>query len=57
MGKRKEVDADLMQEAVDKLYTLNTEEVKNFLKINLCPHKHTSKCGMDRICDDCGDWA
>ena len=54
--KTKVTREDLLEKAFKKINELNEEELKNFLKMNCCPHKHTEKCCMDRICKDCGDW-
>lgn len=53
----KKTKADLRKEAIEKVMRLSEVELKNFLKMNCCPHTRTEKCGMDRICKDCGDWA
>lgn len=46
----------LMEKAIKKLKKLSIEELENFLTLNCCPHKKTHPCGMDTVCDSCGDW-
>ena len=46
----------IFQTALRKLKHFNKRELQQFLEWNGCLHKHTTPCGMDSICKDCGDW-
>lgn len=56
MGKKPSTKADLLKQAQRKLKSLSKDELQHFVDKNCCPHRNTRPCGMDTVCDDCGDW-
>lgn len=49
--------AELLKQAQGKLKRLSKAELLYFIEnVNCCPHPSTHQCGMDVVCNACGEY-